>query len=86
MFVKDLTLSQLQQLKLDHSSVLSHRKGDSVDSGRKSGYNSSGSGGENSYDSDSSLETYWGVGSYKEVLPERKTFPTLKQVCCGVAK
>ena len=35
--------------------------------------------------SEDELETSWGQksGSYVEEPPERKTFPTLVQVCCG---
>lgn len=78
MLVKDLTLSQLQSLKLEHSSVLSqHKHHLKLPDGVRSA--SQSSGGETSHDSDSSLETYWGTG-YKEDLPERKTFPLLKLV------
>ena len=78
MLVKDLTLSQLQSLKLEHSSVLSqHNRHINLPEGVRSA--SQSSGGETSHDSDSSLETYWGTG-YKEDLPERKTFPLLKLV------
>lgn len=78
MLVKDLTLSQLQSLKLEHSSVLSqHNRHLKMPEGVRSA--SQSSGGETSHDSDSSLETYWGTG-YKEDLPERKTFPLLKLV------
>ena len=78
MLVKDLTLSQLQSLKLEHSSVLSqHNRHLNLSESVRSA--SQSSGGETSHDSDSSLETYWGTG-YKEDLPERKTFPLLKLV------
>lgn len=84
MLVKDLTLSQLQSLKLEHSSVLSqHNRHLNLPEGVRSA--SQSSGGETSHDSDSSLETYWGTG-YKEDLPERKTFPLLKLVCESIKK
>ena len=75
MFVKDLTLHQLQSLKLDHSSVMEKNLGLLDDQG------SPVSSASESYDSPN--ETAWGAkrgASYRENLPERKTFPTLKTV------
>lgn len=72
MSVKDLTLHQLQSLKLDHSSVLEN----DVEPGKRT--NSSDS---ESYDS--SNETYWdtkGGATYRKHPLEKKTFPTLQQV------
>ena len=77
MLVKDLTLHQLQSLKLDHSSVMEKNNlGLPDDQG-----GSPMSSASESYDSPN--ETYWGAkrgASYRENLPERKTFPTLKTV------